>query len=189
MAVVTISRQYGSGGILIARRFAEKHNYRFIGREEFVEGCQARGVQMDLERIEGRVPSIFERVFGVDRENLRKSLSEIMEEEANKGNVVIGGWGGQVLLKDRADALHLRIVGSVESRIRHFMDTAGVTRSAAEETIRRTDRDQTLFSEYFFNVNFADPLLYHALLSIEQMSPDVMVGRIAALVSEIEAAA
>ncbi|MCY3823221.1 MAG: cytidylate kinase family protein, partial [Nitrospinae bacterium] len=61
MAVVTISRQYGTGGIFIARELADKLNYAFLGRDELVEICKQRGLTLDLEKIEGRAPTILER--------------------------------------------------------------------------------------------------------------------------------
>ncbi len=186
MAVVTISRQYGTGGIFIARKLAEKLHYDFLGRDELVDACNRRGLKMDLEKIEGRAPTILERTFGVGRENLRNVLSESMNEAADEGNVVIVGWGGQVLLKDRSDTLHMRIVGSVESRIRHFMESSGVTRTASEETIKRCDRDQGLFSQYFFHVDFAEPTLYHGILNIEQTTPDSMISLIKMILMEKE---
>lgn len=186
MAVITISRQYGTGGIFIAHKLADKLGYAFLGRDELVEICEQRGLTLDLEKIEGRAPTILERTFGVGRDSLRSVLSECMNEAADKGNVVIGGWGGQVLLKDRTDALHVRIVGSLEARIRHFMESSGVTRTAAEETIKRSDRDQGLFSQYFFNVDFADSTLYHSTLNIEQTSPESMISFIETMIAEKE---
>ena len=189
MAVITISRQYGTGGIFIARNLADKLNYAFLGRDELVEICKQRGLTLDLEKIEGRAPTILERTFSVRRDSLRGVLSECMNEASDKGNVVIGGWGGQVLLKDRPDALHLRIVGSLEARIRHFMESSGVTRTAAEETIKRSDRDQGLFSQYFFHVDFADSTLYHGTLNIEQTSAESMISFIESMIAEKEKAA
>lgn len=189
MAVITISRQYGTGGIFIAQQLAEKLRHDFLGREEFVEACNRRGLNLDLEKIEGRAPTILERTFGVKKDRLREVLSEAMNEAADRGGVVIGGWGGQVLLQSRTDALHLRIVGSVEARIRHFMESSGVSRTAAEETIKRADRDQGLFSQYFFNVDFADSTLYHGTLNIEQIAPENIVALIELMIAEKEGAA
>ncbi len=94
MAVITISRQYGTGGIFIARQLAEKLRHDFLGREEFVEACNRKGLNLDLEKIEGRAPTILERTFGVKKDRLREVLSEAMNEAADRGDVVVGGWGG-----------------------------------------------------------------------------------------------
>lgn len=94
MAVITISRQYGTDGINIGRQIAEKLDYRFMYVEELVEASRKRGLEIDLERIEGRPPNIIERLFGLNREKVRETIREVMEEAANAGNVIIGGWGG-----------------------------------------------------------------------------------------------
>lgn len=189
MAVVTISRQYGTGGVRISRGFAEKMGWKFIFREDLVQACRDRGLDIDLERFEGRAPSIMERLAGMNRQKLRDTLGAIMNEAADAGNVVIAGWGGQVLLKNRKDALHLRIVGPAETRTRQLMDSSGVTRSQAEEIVRRADRDQRMFSDYFFGVDFNDPKLYHAMLNIEQCGEETIRALVAAMLPEIAAAA
>ena len=56
MAVVTISRQYGTGGIFIAHQLADKLGHAFLGRDELVEICEQRGLTLDLDKIEGRAP-------------------------------------------------------------------------------------------------------------------------------------
>ena len=184
MAVVTITRQYGTGGLFIARTLAETLGYTFFGARRTRRGMQGQGSATRPRENRRPRPTILERTFGVGRERLRDVLFESMSEAADAGNVVIAGWGGQVLLKDRADALHLRIVGSVEARIRHFMESSGVARTAAEETIRRTDRDQGMFYQYFFNVDAADSALYHGVLNIEQASREEIVALIELMLTE-----
>ena len=184
MAVITVSRQYGTGGMTMGSHLAGRLGYAFVFREELARGCRERGLDIDLDRMEGRPPNVIERLFGVDPERLRSSLKETMEEAAKSGGIVVGGWGGQVLLKDRRDALHVRVVGSKEARIRQLMDSGGVTRSAAEDIVKSTDRDQKLFSEYFFGVDFADPKLYHAVLNTETFPHDAMIDLVVSLLRE-----
>ena len=105
---------------------------------------------------------------------------------ARAGNVVIGGWGGQVLLKDRPDVFHLRIVGSDESRTRHIMNSAGVPRVQAEEIVESTDRNQNLFSNYFFKADFSDPKLYHAVINIDRTSPDEICDIVPLMLGEMK---
>lgn len=184
MAVITVSRQYGTGGMTMGNHLAQRLGYTFVFREELARGCHERGLDIDLDRMEGRAPNVIERLFGVNPEKLRRALKETMEEAARAGGVVIGGWGSQVLLKERSDALHIRVVGSNEARIHQLMESGGVTRSAAEDIVKNADRDQKLFSEYFFGVDFADPKLYHAVLNIERFSQDGMIDFIHAMLHE-----
>ncbi len=186
MAVITISRQYGTGGINIGRKIAEKIGYRFMYLDELIAACSERGLEIDLERIEGRPPKIVERLFGLNRDTVRDTIQEVMKEAARAGDVIIGGWGGQVLLKDHPGALHLRIVGSDESRTRHIMDSAGLPHTQAYEIVEKTNRDQSLFSNYFFNVDFSDPKLYHAVMNIDQTSQEEIVEMAEILLENIK---
>ena len=184
MAIITISRQVGTGGFSMARELAKKLSYRFLHRDELVRSCSEKGLKIDIEKLEGRPPTFFERLFMVNREILVEKVRELMEEAARDGNIVVGGWGGQILFKNSEDAFHIRVVGSHDTRVRYLMKTAGVTRSGAEETVRQADRDQTLFSQYFFNADFADLKLYHLVLNLDQISHDEMTEMISNLVDE-----
>lgn len=184
MAVITISRQYGTGGMTMGDHLAKRLGCPFVFREELGRGCRERGLDIDLDRLEGRPPSFFERLFGVNREELRRCLKEVMEEAARAGGAVIGGWGGQVLLKERRDAVHIRVVGSSQARVRLLMETGGVTRSAAEDIVSRADRDQRHFSEHFFEVDFSNPNLYHTVLNAEFFSHEDMMDVIASILRE-----
>jgi cytidylate kinase len=169
MAVITISRQYGTGGVRIGRSLAEKINYRFFYVSELAQECKKRGLDIDLERIEGRAPRLLERIFGMNRDKVSDTIRDVLVETANAGDVVICGWGGQVFLKNQPDTLHIRIVGSLESRIRYLVESSGVPRSTVEDLIANSDRNQGLFSHYFFDVDFADPKLYHAVINIDHI--------------------
>ena len=184
MAVITVSRQYGTGGMTMGNELAKRLGCPFIFREELARGLKQRGLEIDLDRMEGRAPNIFERLFGTNPEALRRCLKEVMEEAARSGGVVIGGWGGQVLLKDRLDALHVRVVGSGEARVRQLVESGGLTRTAAEEVTKSADRNQRMFSEYFFEVDFSNPKLYHAVLNSETFSQEKMVEFILTLLKE-----
>ncbi len=178
MSVITISRQYGTGGVKLGHTLAENLGYRLFYVDELAGECSKRNLDIDLERIEGRAPRLLERIFGLNREKVANTLRDVMEDTALAGNVVICGWGGQVFLKNHQDAFHVRIVGSLETRTRYLMDTTGVPRSAVEDLIANADRNQGLLSHYFFDVNFADPKLYHAVINIDQIPREEIVDLI-----------
>ncbi|MDA0999752.1 MAG: cytidylate kinase-like family protein [bacterium] len=176
MAVITVSREYGTGGMKIAREVADRLGYRFIFREELTQKIREKGLDVDLDRFEGRAPTFFERLFKIDREKLMEKIRETMREEADAGDVVFGGWGGQTLHKDRKDTFHVRIIGTTNSRVRYLMDSSGMSRSGAEESVHQADRDQSLFSQYFFSANFADPMHYHLVINLDQLSHEAAVA-------------
>lgn len=175
MAIMTISREYGTGGMKIAREVASRLGYKFIFREELTQKIREKGLDIDLDRFEGRAPTFFERLFKIDREKLMEKIHETMREEADAGDVVFGGWGGQIIHKDRKDTFHTRIIGTTESRVRYLMDSSDITRSGAEEIVHQADRDQSLFAQYFFSADFADPMHYHLVINLEHLSHEAAV--------------
>ncbi|MBT7857746.1 MAG: hypothetical protein HN720_12555, partial [Nitrospinaceae bacterium] len=74
---------------------------------------------------------------------------------------------------------------SNESRIRYIMNSAGVPHSGAEDIVAKSNRDQGLFSQFFFRVDFADPKLYHAVFNIDQISSDDICEMVPSMIAEI----
>jgi cytidylate kinase len=95
------------------------------------------------------------------------------------GNIVIVGRGGQVVLKDCPDVLHVRIEAPLEDRLlrvrssglvanRPFIDSVE-TRRAAQDLIDASDAASAGYLRRFYNVDWADPMLYHLLINTGRM--------------------
>ena len=146
MAVITISRQYGSGGDAIAERICELTGYRRFDKNVLQKAAAEAGLSdeevVDFSEDKHKVQTFIDRLFGRSRplaevrvwkegpdgvriaENLRISeesalvLERLAVETAyREGNMVIIGRGGQVILKDRPGVLHVRIEAPLETRI------------------------------------------------------------------------
>jgi len=76
------------------------------------------------------------------------------------GQVVIVGRGAQVLLADRLDVLHARIVAPLEKRIAYVMQREGLDRAAAQARIQQKDRDRLHFLMTEHHQNAEDAHLY-----------------------------
>lgn len=88
---------------------------------------------------------------------------------AETGDVVIVGRGGQVILRDRPDVLHVRVIASAETRVRNLMARQNLTREEAESQIRESDRDRARYLKRYHGVNWEDPLLYHIVINTDHV--------------------
>jgi cytidylate kinase len=61
-----------------------------------------------------------------------------------------------------------------------------VPRVQAEEIVESTDRNQNLFSNYFFKADFSDPKLYHAVINIDRTSPDEICDIVPLMLGEMK---
>src|SRR5512133_811696 len=116
MAVVTISRQLGSLGRDVAQLVASRLGYRFIWRNMINEAARrASTPEVALATIDeldllGLTPSPQARQAYID------AVRQVMDEQAEQGNVVILGRAGQIVLRHRPDVLSVRIIAPVELR-------------------------------------------------------------------------
>ncbi len=149
MAVITISREFGSGGDAVAIRLCDELGYNSFSKEQITEAAKEttlgkhnaidytednHEVQTFLNRLFGRNaspvqkiawaenPSIAERPERVDAHDtaVLSLTKRAILASVKAGNFVIVGRGGQVLLKDTSGVLHVRIVAPVEMRIKRI---------------------------------------------------------------------
>ncbi|MGH2486822.1 MAG: AAA family ATPase, partial [Ktedonobacterales bacterium] len=136
MRAITVSRQYGSGGGEIARLLAEKLGWRLIDHEVVVGVARELGVTLDeAEAQDERSESLITRLLasmslaypneGTDHAEspearsaaYQEALRRVVVTAADEGKVVIVGRASQVVLADRRDVLHVRIVASLPQRV------------------------------------------------------------------------
>ena len=113
---------------------------------------------------------IGERERAAAAENYRELVRQVILKHAEEGNVMIAGRGGQVILRHRRNALHVRIYASAAFRVRTLMARQGISRDEAEDTIQRSDRERMRYLQRYFGVAWDDPKLYHLALNADDVS-------------------
>jgi len=184
--VLTVAREYGSGGGLIARKIAERLGWDLLDKG-LVERI-ARIAQVDPElaqEYDERVDSwlhrasrrglwhgAFEGVATVtglevfDAEAMAALGRHLITEAHSRGNCVIVGRGAQCVLQDQKDVLHVFIYAPWRertARIRRRLTAA----ADVEHLIRLTYQQRAYFIRMYFGCNWNDPHLYHMLISSE----------------------
>jgi cytidylate kinase len=119
----------------------------------------------------------------VDPKTIVKHFEEIIREVAAKGNVVIIGRASQCILQDLPGALHVRTVAPLEWRTQNVMrDNPDLSRQDAEDLIRRNDRWRDRYISVNYGCKWADPLLYHMVISMDKWELPKAVGMLKTLV-------
>jgi cytidylate kinase len=112
-------------------------------------------------------------------EDYQRQTEAIIREHASTGAVVLGR-AGALILKDRADALHVRLDGPVERRVEHVMERMGVDRAQAERLRRDGDRAREAYVRHFYAADARDPCHYHLVVDSTRLTDDAVVDVIAA---------
>lgn len=173
MAVITISRQYGSGGDEIANRVCDLLGYRQFDKRlidqaaieaglsdrEIVDFSEESHKMLSfMDRLLGRTPTVrsphaqlkdpngiyFDP--GLTEEAALMLVQQAVRSAHQIGGVVILGRGGQVILRNEADVFHVRIVAPLEDRIQRVKTSLKKVQSAynADITARREAQDRII---------------------------------------------
>ena len=190
MPIVTISRQYASGGAEIAEAVAARLGATVIDRQFIDEVAQRLGVPGEVvlekdERGESLVtrlarslrlsypdlampPEMTTALFTdyQDIEDLpyTQVIEQLIRDAARGGNAVIVGRGGSFILKDDPRALHVHTYAALPWRIETAIRREGLDRATAERRIQETDRERARYIKNLFKAEWETLRHYHLLL-------------------------
>jgi cytidylate kinase len=186
MAVITISRQVGSGAHEISLLVCKQLGYQLLDRELMARvGAEAgitSGEVVDLTAEEHHVPGRLERFFSMPFQDVpaigsyeasgaaaedRSSMlvHKIILAAYEQGNLVIPGRGGQLVLRDKPGVLHVRVVAPLDQRIEYLMKRDGISADAARAKIKQADTAADDYIRRYYQAELADPLLYHFIIN------------------------
>jgi cytidylate kinase len=184
--VLTISREYGSGGGRIAERISSLTGWDLL-HQAFIQKIAA-AAQVDPElvrRFDERTDSWIHRVSrralwhgafeGVatvseldymDSETLALLARQLMEQACKKGNCIIVGRGAQCALQNCEDAFHVFIYAPWKKRLAEVRSR--MPEGADVETeIRKVEQTRTDYIRLHYGCSRLDPHLYHMMISSE----------------------
>ncbi len=191
--LVTITRQYASGGSEIARLVAERLPGWTLIDNEFVEQvARLAGLPRDeVARREERTPGLLERlartltvgapemfiatgehplpVDTVEEEAIVKTTERVIEEAASEGRVVLVGRGAQAILATRPNALHVYVVASKPFRRKVAIERLGVNPAEADKVMQETDAHRDEYVKTNYGRDRQDLTQYDLVLNAERL--------------------
>ncbi len=199
--IVTVSRRYGSGGGEVARTLGERLGWRVLDREVVQKiAAELRVPEKQIAARDERVRTLAERVgeylanafpemvppplppTRVDDETLKVLCESVLREAARLPPVIVVGHGAQCLFADRADALHVRLVAPLETRVERMARRTGRDPAALEEEARARDEARAGYLRHHYDRDWEDPTLYHLVVNAGRLPIPETVGLLTHLV-------
>lgn len=182
--VVTVEREYGSGGAIIAQRLAEHLGWKLWDREISTEIARRANVDDQIaRRLDERVKSsLLNRLFRVyargsyeralpladsrdfNTDQMFAMLEKVVEELADRGNCVIVGRGAPYFLRDRPDAFHVFIYAPEDEKVRRLR-SIGQTEKESLRLIEEIDRERAEFIRHYFGKQWPYRPLYNLMIN------------------------
>jgi cytidylate kinase len=208
MTTITVTRDYGCGGHEIATRVGELLGYQFFDgpflRQVASEVGLSREEAVDFTEDDYKVKTFLERLIAFNPAEMRISPSSTKEmqhmdvprfDDADSINlvkavvhfayehmdVVIVGRGAQVILRNQPNALHVRIIAPMETRLKNVQESEKMSLAAARQYLEGKDKSTRDYLARFFSTQWDDPSLYHMTINtgyceIEQAAQLVVVA-------------
>ncbi len=177
MAVITISRQLGSGGFEISQQVAKSLGYEFADKHT-ADGILRQYGLTKFNVLYDSAPGVLD-LIRADNLLIISMLNEILEALAKRGNSVILGRAGFAVLGVYADVLNVRIQAPFSQRVQRVMAREGLTDlQAAEERVREDDNVHRAYVQRFYNKHWDEPSNFDLVLDMGSLSSDMAVQQI-----------
>lgn len=183
--VITLSRQYGSGGSEVARRVSEALGWQVVDNE-LVEQVAARAgmTPAEVAEREERAPSFVERltrtlaaaspelfpppggtITELEEASLVRITESVVSEMARQGRVVLVGRAAPAVIGQAGDALHVKLVAPKPYRIHAVCERFGIEPEEAARQLEEMDGKRARYHREYYHRDWADPVNYHMTLN------------------------
>ena len=173
MAILTISRRYGSGGRDIGHAVADLLHYEYVDRKRILDDIGKAGQQWGefAKQYDENQPSVYERYKWSFRGFVALNQSQILDY-ALLNNMVIMGRGGSFLLKSIPFAFRIHIKASINDRIDRLMKREGINSENARWLIEKVDREMAGAVYLIYGSAWDDPKQYDSVFDTSTQSSE-----------------
>ena len=204
--IITIGRQFGSGGRYVGRLLAEKLGISFYDKELLSEAAKKSGICEEILEDHDEKPTrslLFSLVTGMQHHmstgnfymdmplNHRIFLAQFdaIRSLAAEGSCVIVGRCADYVLREDPDAVSVFVKADMPSKIARAVKYYGVEEDKAEERIRKSDRQRASYYNYYATATWGDVENYDLVVDTGVLGVEGAVELIAKFLELRDAAA
>ena len=187
MPVIAMTQEMGSLAKDVALQLAQSLNLAVMRHEVVDYVAEKMHVSKSLiGRLRGGKAGLMERLTTDERSVALYSAEELFTL-ADRGNVVMRGWGATCLLRPVPHVVCVRVTRSLKKRVEWLMGHLETDDAAfAEAEVRRSDNAHASRMHHQFGVAWGDPVLYDLVLNTDRLSVESCVAQITQLAGRPE---
>jgi cytidylate kinase len=193
ISVITISREPGSGGNILAERLSEQLNFNLFYQHFIHSMAESAHVSVRLlETLDEKGVSVLEEWIDslVDKHHLwpdqyLQHLMKILGTIGKHGRAVIVGRGANFLLPP-TKRLSVRVIAPLDTRIKNVSREYDVTVEEAKTRVLKTESDRKAFIKKYFNDDIRDPLNYDLIINTGALSIDDAANAVKGALSRLK---
>ena len=191
--IITISRQFGSGGRGIGKLLADRLDIPFYDKELIELASKESGIDGRIFKSEGEETGRFYQVLGAIgyalgspaggiyeysiNDQLYLVQANIIEQLANEGPCVIVGRCADYVLEDREDVLNIYLCADMDERLRRVIDEYHVE-DADEAMLCKVDKRRSNYYQYYTDRVWGKAENYDLCINTGKFDTDAIIGMI-----------
>lgn len=192
-SIITISREFGSGGRTIGRLVAEQLGYQFYDRELVNKVAERSGFSPEFIEESGEYASARSSLlfamatagqYSADGLSMHDRLyieqTRFIEELAEQGRCVIVGRCADYILREYKDCLHVFIHSDMESRAKRIVERYGEKDKSPEKRLAEKDQKRRVYYKNYTGRNWGQAQNYDLCLNSGVLGEEVCVELIVA---------
>ena len=188
--IITVSREYGSGGRYVGRLIADKLGIKFYDKDLIIKLAEETGLSEEyIEKNEEQkdLLSILNNGFYsglTNADELFIKESELIKELAEKESCVIIGRCADFILKDNKNILKVFISGTMKDKIKRATEIYGINEKEAEKEINRINKLRANHYKYYTGNDWLDASNYDICINSDLYGVEKTADIICELVKE-----
>ena len=197
--IITIGRQFGSGGRDVGERIAEYFNIPFYDKELVEMAAQKSNISKEaLKEVDEHATNSFLYSLASGNYSLRGinapiyyempindklfiAQAEVIKEIAKKGScVIVGRCADYVLESEGVELLNVFVYGSVDYRAKRVMEAQNITQAKARDKVLKTDKQRRTYYDYYTSKDWGVMSNYDICVNTEKLgivgASDLIIG-------------
>ena len=190
--VITVSREYGSGGRYVGRLVADKLGIKLYDKDFIIKVAQETGLSEEyIESNEQKRESFSSLNNGYyvglnNSDELFLKEADIIKEIADKESCVIIGRCADFILKDRDDVIKVFVYSNMKDKIKRAIEIYGLDKDKAEKEIKRINKLRSNHYKYYTENEWSNNENYDICINSDSLGVEKSADFICKLVNEKE---
>ncbi len=176
--IITIGREYGSGGHEIGKKLSEQYQIPFYDKDALVKFAKEKGVYEEIITFyeEKPVNSILYAIaMNAYSINIGKMQFDLIRSIAENTSCVIIGRCGNYIFRDSPDTVSVFIHSDINKRIQRVQEIYGATDKHLKTLVENTDKQRASFHKFYTDQDWGDARNYHLSINSGEIGIDPCV--------------
>ncbi len=196
--IITVGRQFGSGGRMIGRAIADELGIKYYDKELISLAAKESGYNPEVfENIDERATNslLYSLSMGIYNmgngyapmqdmpvnDQLYLLQHKIIKEIAANPCVIVGRCADYIL-RNNKNLLRIFIYANMEDRVRNAVKYHNVPENKAESVIKKTDKTRANYYSFYSNQKWGSPINYDLCINTSTISRDDAVKLVCGIV-------